>query len=1069
MASLFQAVLRESSSVLNARLNGSAYFQTFVVVVPAAWQPATCGFSEAALTPTTPTTRPDLVVGEEEPVHGNQPFVEQSSGCGAAADMIYLPTTFLTNLGNVSQSCEQVVDRWMEYRYGVFPDEAYPADPLYPNLLINNLTGPAHQVLPTRQRVLCEGRTREQVIAAHPDFLGIRTDNEPLRAIEPEIRIVKEPRVKYVLAVETTASMEEAEDWKWVNKAAQKLIRYDLPVGSSLAVLSFNNMTRVEHPLVRITDDDDTRSKLADTIPGKYHLARSNTRCVACVVQTMVGGLLEGDTLGAHLILVTRAGTDSLSLTDEKIIAEYVKNYGLKISTIMLPTVDHLPFYDDISQISGGQSFLVKRSAFPMDTYVSILDAVQTILSQDPGYTRAINIHRNEHYTEGGQNITTGSFSVDASLRDTVLGVYVEDPEDHLIKSVTLSDEEGTVYGPYSKLSTTFDLINFKTVNVVGESPLARPNNSVWSYKIVWFDHPGPATRKSIVRVTSRSNPADRNSLSLRSWVRRRQTFGGHNPVEVFARLRRGESPLVDANVYATVEVENENGTLITLSRLQLTDDGLGDSDMQTGDGLYSAVLVHHGGPGRYTFTVHADDNQGRAFSVASAATSLTQNPPVCCGSFLDVPQARRIQMDPFSRTIPGPVVHLSSLPAQDIAPPSKIGDLIVELSSTDNRTLRASWTSPGGDFAAGSVARYRFVYSANISDLLGPNAARTTSLLEIERESQAGSAVQQMLEFPLYNEDYFIGLFAFDSAGNRGRISNIQHVYVPSPPPPATPLPIPRLGLPPSTSTDWMMIIAIACGMGALLIVCILSIVYYLITSRRGRPESPSPSSTITKEELPGSDHTDSSSCHSDRQGSSNNLDVKDLDCQVTDLHQIIGEQNRITPVYWSASQLLSKLDTSPERSLAKETYRAQSYDYYGAAAVNRSYSDHCPREDYVADRTFEAEPPAIRPISEAEERLARTPRPDHHHHNHLRPSRFERNSLYRSSRINNRTFDEDSYQGFGTPLPPARPGRHADIPDEFCVTVSSISNSDTDSLPDRLRSSQHAVPTKPRNITEV
>ena len=1045
ITSLFQDVLRQSSLDLNARLAGSAYFQAFVLVVPSSWDPAHCGFNEEPLTPATPYTRADLVIGADHPVHGSAPFVEHSSGCGAEADMIYLPLTFLTKMDNITKNSNEIVRKWIEYRYGVFSDESYPGDRLYPNVFMNNITDSYHS-MPTKQLVVCEGRTRDQVLSSHPDFIGIRTDNEPMRAIEPEIRIVKEPRVKYVLAVETTASMEEGEDWKWVNKAAQKLIRYDLPTGSNLAVLTFNNITRVEHPMVQITDDD-TRAKLADTIPGKYHLSSSNIRCVACVLQAMVRGVLQGDSVGAHLILVTRAGTDSLSLTDEKIITEYVKNYGIKISTIMIPTVNHLPFYDDISQISGGKSFLVKRSAFAMDTYVSILDSIQAILSQDPEYNSAINIHKNEHYTEGDGNITTGSFSVDSSLSDTVLGIYVEDTEDHLIKSVTLSDEEGTVYGPYSKMSTTFDLINFKTVNVVGESPLSNPKISVWKYKIVWFNQHGD-TRKSIVRVTSRSEPSGENALTLNSWVKRRQAFNGYNPVEVFAKLSRGNSPVVAASVYATIEVENENGSLITLSRLILRDDGLGDSDLQTGDGLYSAVLVHHGGPGRYSFTVHADDNKAQAFSIQPI---MGRAPLDCCGSFLDVPQSRRVLMDSFSRTIQGSVVHLSSLPAQDIAPPSKIGDLIIELSS-DNKTIQASWTSPGGDFASGSVVRYRFLYSTNITDLLKASSSPPI-LIEIEKPTKFGSAVLQLLEFPLYNQDYFIGLYAYDLAGNRGRMSNIQHVYVPSPPPPPTPLPIPRLGLPPSTSTDWMMIIAISCGMGALLIVCILSIIYYLITSRRERPESPSPSSTITKEEIPSSDHTDSSSCHSDRQGS-HNLDEKD--CQVTDLHQIIGEQSRITPVYWSASQLLSKLD-SPDRNLGKESFHSQAYTYYGAS-VNRSYSDESSRTG-VVNRTFDHEPARI---LDNEEHQVRTPRHEH------RASRFERNNFYRSSRMN-RTFDEDSYQGFGTPLPPARTetARHADIPDEFCVTVSSISNSDTDSLSDKFRPSH--ILSKPRNITEV
>ena len=62
-----------------------------------------------------------------------------------------------------------------------------------------------------------------------------------------------EPTVKYVLAIETTRGMVERDTWKWVNKAVQKLVRYDLPAGSQVAILSFSNVTRVESGLEEVS------------------------------------------------------------------------------------------------------------------------------------------------------------------------------------------------------------------------------------------------------------------------------------------------------------------------------------------------------------------------------------------------------------------------------------------------------------------------------------------------------------------------------------------------------------------------------------------------------------------------------------------------------------------------------------------------------------------------------------------------------------------------------------------------------------------------------------------------
>ena len=107
----------------------------------------------------------------------------------------------------------------------------------------------------------------------------MKTDNEPMRAITPEIRLILEPEIKYVLAIETTAVMGERDNWKWVNKAAQKLIRYDMADNSQVAVVSFSNVTRIENGLERVTAE--SRERMADTIPGKYQLVDHNIRNIS--------------------------------------------------------------------------------------------------------------------------------------------------------------------------------------------------------------------------------------------------------------------------------------------------------------------------------------------------------------------------------------------------------------------------------------------------------------------------------------------------------------------------------------------------------------------------------------------------------------------------------------------------------------------------------------------------------------------------------------------------------------------------------------------------------------------
>ena len=87
---------------------------------------------------------------------------------------------------------------------------------------------------------------------------------------DPELVFVTRARPRHVLGVQTTENMMTRI--KWVNKAAQALIRYDLGDMTELGVVTFNNISRTEHSLVTL-DTEEQREKVADTVPGKYQLA----------------------------------------------------------------------------------------------------------------------------------------------------------------------------------------------------------------------------------------------------------------------------------------------------------------------------------------------------------------------------------------------------------------------------------------------------------------------------------------------------------------------------------------------------------------------------------------------------------------------------------------------------------------------------------------------------------------------------------------------------------------------------------------------------------------------------
>ena len=87
--------------------------------------------------------------------------------------------------------------------------------------------------------------------------------------------------------METSSSMDIHNQWKWINKAAQKFIRYDLPLHSNLAIVTFSNNSRVAHVMSAI-HSEEARARLADTVPDKYHLAHTDVKCLLCGVQQAI-------------------------------------------------------------------------------------------------------------------------------------------------------------------------------------------------------------------------------------------------------------------------------------------------------------------------------------------------------------------------------------------------------------------------------------------------------------------------------------------------------------------------------------------------------------------------------------------------------------------------------------------------------------------------------------------------------------------------------------------------------------------------------------------------------------
>jgi len=999
--------ITEASAVLNEGLYGKAYFKEVTIVVPSHWQDARCHMNVQEPAGGVAYQSADIRITTESPIFGASPFTQQSKGCGERGDFITFPETFFTNWNNTLNSwgnpAKLFVKEWAKFRYGVYDEYGFANDVLYPNFYkvqdkflptgtsntlvkgtwlnidgtedcdpqsgncyfdpegendevtcsmgympflskVKHWCNPKElkmPIAPTKHNILCSARPASLVIAENSDFSDLAVSNQLQRSLVPTFHVVREPLPKYVLLIETSSKM--VDSWKWIRKAIQNLVRYELPEESNVAIVTFNDEAQVESQLVTLASDS-ARSRVADTIPDSANkLGHTAQGCVSCAVQVAVDQVLSGKESGGHLIVITSGDREHLSVNRMDNIKTMMDTFGIRMSSIMLID-DSSAFYlyESVAQKSGGKSFVLKNLP-TLSVYALLIENLRNIIALDNNESANYPVTLYHKYiTSDNSEAINGTFLIDADLgRDTEFGIFVEDDEDHQIKSVTFQDSESNIYGPFTTMSSFYDSVNLKTINFnVGEIPPfdeVSKRGTAWTYKIDWYTT--NETRDNVVIVRSKpSDVAEKGLLKIRTWTNMdaRKTVTPNSLLAVFVEVTHGDSPVLNAAVRMDIKVELNNGSVlsVTNSSMVLFDNGLGEPDIVGGDGVYSRYLTLYPAPGRYSFSISVDDNNDRAVFVTKGGPTVKKPPKAgvstCCGSSVPLPDERTKKIGVFKRHLTGPSVDVKSIPlSSEKIRPGKIGDLRITVLK-EKQQLLAGWTAPGGDFSDGRVKTYRFVFSQKIEELLTPSV-NAPALDGLKRSDEPGQSVSHVINFKYYNQDYYVGIFAFDELGNRGNMSNIVLVNVPAPPAEAPGneniQPIVH-----KIQTPWTLIGAIIGTVVVILLVLIFVLYFKFFRVSRSKFSKHSFAKNLkssgVKVEIPSppqSESTDASSYESDMKESSTAYTKP----QVLSPMSSTSFGNNLTPTYWSASQLLSEHEL---RKRDQEEYRQMLTHTLGA-----------------------------------------------------------------------------------------------------------------------------------------
>ncbi|XP_027221462.2 calcium-activated chloride channel regulator 4A [Penaeus vannamei] len=838
----------EASAVLFKATRRRAFFRDVKILLPMTWTSTT--YDQIAFNQHFQSS--EIRVDVSNAAYGGQPYTDQPGGCGVPGRYIHLTPEYLLNDGEAAwwgPRGKTLVHEWAKLRWGVFAEVGFPHDPAAPPFFWNSqgevhgaenvsptycanrelsgelrddLTNAScsyvdglpdancrfrpnasqaasssllgyyhmnsivefcdsvfasekpHAVLaPSRHNLMCKGRSVWDVMGLHPDFEG--GANPPATASSPtKVTVLRPEVVRIALVLDYSSGMSDSRRIDKLQRSIKRWILREVPDGLFVGIIKFWSHAFPSAELTEVTGQ--SRKDLASHIDNIL-----SSGCSIGAGLAMAMDVLENQN-NPIIVVVSGSHEDNYPYIDD-MLSKVVK-FGARVVTVALGSETESKLHS-LASATGGKAFTVSDEGEGGALDEALLGALGYQPGGRPDDAR-VKLHGFTRHA--GNETVADSFIVDASVGrklefrlDTDRKVaFTERP--HLIRPNGTRVDAETTDGVLWAVSL----------------PVAEVGSWIWSLAL-------PASEDCYIHVsvTARGREPGNSPILSRAWLNV-GPYGvdiPNNPVIVYAEVKQGNNPVVDARVRATITQPSED---LDAVELDLLDNGQG-ADTQAGDGVYSRYYTLYSGAGRYSVEVQVWDD-GYAYvnnGYEKSKQQFLKTPTYCCGSVVPASPDLGTPTGNFSRTVTvGSFQVLADPPAGDLLPPSRVTDL---QASAAPLSLDLTWTAPGDDLDAGTVAGYEVRLSRNRSHLeddsfdargnetlltLDESADMAELLLEAGQKVTLNLTLEDELE---RNRTYFVAIRAVDDVGLLSAASNpVVVVALESPPPVPPPVPPP-------------------------------------------------------------------------------------------------------------------------------------------------------------------------------------------------------------------------------------------------------------------------------------
>ncbi|XP_042595156.1 LOW QUALITY PROTEIN: calcium-activated chloride channel regulator 3A-1-like [Cyprinus carpio] len=776
-------MVTEGSYYLYDALDEKVYFKDATILVPSHW--SVKDFSKAR---TESFEKAHIKIDYANSANNIEPYTKQYGECGDEGEFIHFTPEYLLNdtlIELYGSRGRVLVHEWAHLRWGVY-DENNDKKPFYysngriePTRCSKNIEGQFYEVTAGGSLQQCRSDPETLLLTKECTFFPDRNqitnssimflpsldpvtafchenehknknpktqkinksnkatwtvifedsvDKDALRSLKPpespppppSFKIVQRKQRVVCLILDVSGSMRGSRILLQ-QQAATHFLRNIIEEQASVGIVQFSTSASTLSPLTTI-DSDNTRENLIKMLP-KVADGWTNM-CLGLSQGLQVLTVDNGDALGDEIIFLTDGeATDNIELCAPSAIKS-----GAIISTVAFGKKAATALIEMAEQTGG--KFIYANDEL---TSNQLMDAFASFTFSTGDYTKEpVQLESVGKRTSDWFN---GTVSVDQTVGNKTSFVIIYELS---FPSVYIQSPSGLIY---TQTNTSHDkLLKTVTLNVPGT---AEPGD--WQYSIQTT-----ILQAFTLTVTSQAAQADVPPITVKTRMNQKSS-DGTKPMIVFAEVSQNYRPVINAEVWATLE--SETGIEHTF---QLLDNGAG-ADASQGDGIYSRYFTKMVN-GRSSLKVRVKNQEGQTRLAAPKKSGAPYVPGYVVNGVVQLnPPKPPVSEEPlevgsFTRTATGESFEVTlSGTAPPNFPPNRITDLSAEIHED---TVLLNWTAPGEDLDQGTAKSYEIRWSFDLDMLRDSFSNGHVVNTAAVSPQEAGSVEQHSfnLSFPIQN-----------------------------------------------------------------------------------------------------------------------------------------------------------------------------------------------------------------------------------------------------------------------------------------------------------------------------